>query len=224
MKTLRLLLADDHTLVRGGIRALLNSIEGIEVIAEASDGREALELIETHQPDIVLMDIAMSGMNGLEATMRVQRDHPEVKVIILSMHTNEEYVLQALQAGAAGYLLKDAGIAELEIAVEAVSRGETYLSPPISKQVISNYVRRVGADTNREDLEIPPLERLTMRQREILQLIAEGNTTQEIAGILNISVKTVETHRMQLMDRLDIHDIAGLVRFAIRVGLINLEE
>lgn len=224
MKTIRLLLADDHTLVRGGIRALLNSIEGIEVIAEASDGREALELIETHQPDIVLMDIAMSGMNGLEATMRVQRDHPEVKVIVLSMHTNEEYVLQALQAGAAGYLLKDAGIAELEIAVEAVSRGETYLSPPISKQVISNYVRRVGADADREDSEIPPLERLTMRQREILQLIAEGHTTQEIAGILNISVKTVETHRMQLMDRLDIHDIAGLVRFAIRVGLISLDN
>jgi DNA-binding NarL/FixJ family response regulator len=224
METIRLLLADDHTLVRGGIRALLNSIEGIEVIAEASDGREALELIETHHPDIVLMDIAMSGMNGLEATMRVQRDHPEVQVIILSMHTNEEYVLQALQAGASGYLLKDAGIAELEIAVEAVSRGETYLSPPISKQVIANYVRRVGADADRDDSEPPPLERLTMRQREILQLIAEGHTTQEIAGILNISVKTVETHRMQLMERLDIHDIAGLVRFAIRVGLISLEE
>lgn len=224
MAPIRLLLADDHTLVRGGIRALLNELEQVEVIAEANDGREALSLIESHRPDIVLMDIAMSGMNGLEATMRVTRDFPDIRVVILSMHTNEEYVLQALRSGAVGYLLKDAGISELEIAIEAVSRGETYLSPPVSKHVISDYIRRVGADA-REDLDSQPtLERLTMRQREILQLIAEGYTTQEIATLLNISVKTVETHRMQLMDRLDIHDIAGLVRFAIRVGLISLEE
>lgn len=224
MAPIRLLLADDHTLVRGGIRALLNELGQVEVIAEASDGREALSLIESHQPDIVLMDIAMSGMNGLEATMRVTRDFPDIRVVILSMHTNEEYVLQALRSGAVGYLLKDAGISELEIAIEAVSRGETYLSPPVSKHVITDYVRRVGADA-RENLDSQPtLERLTMRQREILQLIAEGYTTQEMATLLNISVKTVETHRMQLMDRLDIHDIAGLVRFAIRVGLISLEE
>lgn len=224
MAPIRLLLADDHTLVRGGIRALLNELEQVEVIAEANDGREALSLIESHRPDIVLMDIAMSGMNGLEATMRVTRDFPDIRVVILSMHTNEEYVLQALRSGAVGYLLKDAGISELEIAIEAVSRGETYLSPPVSKHVISDYIRRVGADA-RENLDSQPtLERLTMRQREILQLIAEGYTTQEIATLLNISVKTVETHRMQLMDRLDIHDIAGLVRFAIRVGLISLEE
>ena len=224
MAPIRLLLADDHTLVRSGIRALLNELEQVEVIAEASDGREALSLIESQQPDIVLMDIAMSGMNGLEATMRVTRDFPDIRVVILSMHTNEEYVLQALRSGAVGYLLKDAGISELEIAIEAVSRGETYLSPPVSKHVISDYVRRVGADA-RENLDSQPtLERLTLRQREILQLIAEGYTTQEMATLLNISVKTVETHRMQLMDRLDIHDIAGLVRFAIRVGLISLEE
>ena len=224
MAPIRLLLADDYTLVRGGIRALLNELEQVEVIAEANDGREALSLIESHRPDIVLMDIAMSGMNGLEATMRVTRDYPDIRVVILSMHTNEEYVLQALRSGAVGYLLKDAGISELEIAIEAVSRGETYLSPPVSKHVISDYVRRVGADA-RENLDSQPtLERLTLRQREILQLIAEGYTTQEIATLLNISVKTVETHRMQLMDRLDIHDIAGLVRFAIRVGLISLEE
>jgi DNA-binding NarL/FixJ family response regulator len=225
MTNTRLLLADDHTLVRGGIRALLNQIDGVQVVAEANDGREALELIEKLHPDIVLMDIAMSGMNGLEATMRATRDHPDLRIIILSMHTNEEYVLQALRAGAVGYLLKDAGIAELEIAIEAVKRGETYLSPPVSKHVIADYVRRVGADTGGQELESqPPLERLTMRQREILQLVAEGHTTQEISQILSISSKTVETHRMQLMERLNIHDIAGLVRFAIRVGLISAEE
>jgi DNA-binding NarL/FixJ family response regulator len=225
MTNIRLLLADDHTLVRGGIRALLNQIDGVQVVAEANDGREALELIENVHPDIVLMDIAMSGMNGLEATMRATRDHPDLRIIILSMHTNEEYVLQALRAGAVGYLLKDAGIAELEIAIEAVKRGETYLSPPVSKHVIADYVRRVGADASGQELESqPPLERLTMRQREILQLVAEGHTTQEISQILSISAKTVETHRMQLMERLNIHDIAGLVRFAIRVGLISAEE
>lgn len=224
MAPIRLLLADDHTLVRGGIRALLNELEEVEVIAEADDGREALSLIESHQPDIVLMDIAMSGMNGLEATMRVTRDFPDVRVIILSMHTNEEYVLQALRSGAVGYLLKDAGISELEMAIEAVSQGETYLSPPVSKHVISDYVRRIGVDPQEALDSRPTLERLTMRQREILQLIAEGYTTQEMANLLNISAKTVETHRMQLMERLDIHDIAGLVRFAIRVGLIPLEE
>lgn len=225
METIRILLADDHTLVRGGIRALLRDLDGVQVVAEAGDGREALRLVESHQPDIVLMDIAMSGMNGLEATMRLSKEHPRVRVIILSMHTNEEYVLQALRAGAAGYLLKDAGIAELEIALNAVARGETYLSPPVSKHVISDYVRRIGVEmVTDENLSISPLERLTLRQREILQLIAEGHTTQEIAQMLNISAKTVETHRMQLMERLDIHDIAGLVRFAIRVGLANLED
>jgi DNA-binding NarL/FixJ family response regulator len=224
MKTNKLLLADDHALVRGGIRALLNELDGIEVIAEASNGREALEITEAEHPDIVLMDIAMSGMNGLEATKRIAKDFPEVRVIILSMHTNEEYVLQALRAGAAGYLLKDAGVSELEIAIDAVAHGETYLSPPVSKHVISDYIRRVGAESAQEISESqPPLERLTARQREILQLIAEGQTTQEIAEVLNISVKTVETHRMQLMERLDIHDIAGLVRFAIRTGLISAD-
>jgi DNA-binding NarL/FixJ family response regulator len=225
VKVIRILLADDHTLVRGGIRALLQSIPGAQVIAEASDGRESLRLIEIHRPDIVLMDIAMAGMNGLEATMRIMKDYPMVRVIILSMHTNEEYVLQALRAGASGYLLKDAGIAELELAIKAVASGETYLSPPVSKHVISDYVRRVGGDVRSEELkEETPLERLTLRQREILQLIAEGHTTQEIANQLSISIKTVETHRMQMMERLDIHDVAGLVRFAIRVGLITLDD
>ena len=225
MSELRILLADDHTLVRGGIRALLNALPEVLVIAEASNGREAVRLVETAHPDIVLMDIGMSGMNGLEATTRITKEFPNVKVIMLSVHKNEEYVLQALRSGASGYLLKDAGIAELEIAITAVARGETYLSPPISKQVISDYVRRVDIELESEEAgEGPSLERLTPRQREILQMIAEGNTTHDISKTLNISVKTVETHRMQLMERLDIHDIAGLVRFAIKSGLVILDD
>jgi DNA-binding NarL/FixJ family response regulator len=182
-------------------------------------------LVEIHRPDLALMDIAMSELNGLEATTRISREHPQTKVIILSMHANEEYVLQSLKAGASGYLLKDAYTNELEMAINAVSRGETYLSPPVSKHVIAGYMRRVGDSKSLEDLApLGMLERLTPRQREILQLIAEGHTTQEIAAKLNISVKTAETHRTQLMDRLDIHDIAGLVRYAIRVGIISLDD
>ncbi|MCS7061448.1 MAG: response regulator transcription factor [Anaerolineae bacterium] len=217
IRPVRILLAEDHTLVRAGIRALLQSLPGVEVIAEAGDGREALRLAEIHRPDIVFMDIAMSGMNGLEATTRIARDLPQVRVMILSMHANEEYVLQALRAGASGYLLKDAGTAELEVAVAAVARGETYLSPAISKQVIEDYVRRVGGGQGGES----PFDRLTPRQREILQLIAEGRTTQDIARVLNISLKTAETHRAQLMERLDIYDVPGLVRYAIRIGLVS---
>jgi DNA-binding NarL/FixJ family response regulator len=225
MASVRVVLADDHTLVRGGIRALLEDLPGITVLAEANDGREALQLVEDHRPDLVLMDIAMSGMNGLEATSRITKEFPGVRVIILSMHTNEEYVLQALRSGASGYLLKDAGLAELEIAINAVAHGETYLSPPVSKHVISDYIKRVGVEYSvAEPRPVSPLERLTARQREILQLIAEGHSTQQVAQILNIGIKTVETHRMQLMDRLDIHDVAGLVRFAIRVGLVSADQ
>jgi len=214
MKPIRILLADDHALVRAGIRALAQNLAGVEVVAEAVDGREALAAIKTHQPDIVLMDISMAGLNGLEAAARVARDFPNVRVIILSAHSNEEYVCQALRAGAAGYLLKDAGTSELDLAIKAVARGETYLSPTVSKHVIADYLRRTGGETG-------SLQLLTPRQREILQLIAEGQTTKQIAKTLHISVKTVETHRMQLMERIDIHDVAGLVRFAIRVGLVQ---
>ena len=210
---IRVLLADNHTLVRSGLRALLENIDGIQVVAEAGDGREALHLIAVHQPDVVLMDIAMPEMNGLEATARVVKEYPNVRVVILSMHANEEYVLQALRSGAVGYVLKDAGLSELELAVRASSRGETYLSPAVSKHVVADYVRRVGDESS-------SVKQLTSRQREILQLIAEGRTTKEIADSLYISIKTVETHRMQLMKRLDIYDVAGLVRYAIRIGLV----
>jgi DNA-binding NarL/FixJ family response regulator len=217
MKPICVLLADDHTLVRAGFRALLQSLADIQVVAEASEGHEALRLIAQHQPDVVLMDIGMPGLNGLEATAQITQKFPSIRVIILSMHATEEYVLRALQSGAVGYLLKDAGTSELELAVRAVIRGETYLSPAVSKHVIAEYTQRVSSQP-------PSLEPLTPRQRGILQLIAKGYTTKEIAQMLHLSVKTVETHRLQLMTRLDIHDIAGLVRYAIRVGLIAPDE
>ncbi len=224
MTPIRVLLADDHGLVRAGIRALLQSLSGIEVVAEAEDGREALRLIAAHRPDVVLMDIAMPGLNGLEAAARATKEFPGVRVIILSMHANEEYVLQALRSGAAGYLLKGARTPELELAVISVARGETYLSPAASKHVVADYVQRTSGEIARGEIDVDPFERLTPRQREILQLIAEGRTTKEIARLLEISVKTVEMHRAQLMERLGIHDVAGLVRYAIRSGLVAANE
>ncbi len=214
METIRVLIADDHTLVRAGIRALLQGLEGVEVVAEAGDGREAMALAQVHRPDVVVTDIAMPHVSGLELAGRVARELPEARVIILSMHGNEEYASRALQAGAAGYLLKDSGLAELELAVRAVARGETYLSPAVSKHVIADYLRRTGGAP-------PESGSLTPRQRQVLRLIAEGKTTKAIARVLGVSVKTVETHRAQLMDRLDIHDVAGLVRHAIRIGLVE---
>jgi len=213
---IKLVLADNHTLVRTGFRSLVEDLSGVEVIGEADNGRDVIQLAETLNPDLILMDIAMPEMNGLEATARISHGCPGIRVLILSMHANEEYVYQALRSGAVGYLLKDSGIEELELAIRAIARGETYLSPTISKYVITDYVRRLEEDTD-------PLDQLTPRQREILQLIAEGKGTKDIADLLYISTKTVETHRSQLMDRLDIHDIAGLVRYAIRIGLVSLE-
>jgi len=211
---IRVLLADDHALVRAGIRSLLGTLPGVQVVGEAGDGHEALRLVETLRPRVVLMDIAMPGLNGLEATARIARDHPETRVIILSMHVSEEYAARALRAGGAGYLPKDADVRELELAIEAVARGETYLSPAVSTHVVADYRRRLA--------EAPDaLARLTPRQREVLQLLAEGHSTKEIAFRLHVSVKTVETHRAQVMDRLDIHDLAGLVRFAVRMGLVS---
>lgn len=217
MSPLRVLLAEDHTLVRAGIRALLESLEGIEVVGEAADGREALRLVQAHQPDILLMDITMKELNGLEAAARLAKERSATRVIILSMHADQAYVHQALQAGAAGYLLKGSDLAELELAIKAVVRGDTYLSPAVSKNLVGDLLngKKPGAS---------PLDGLTPRQREILQLIAEGRTTKEIAGRLDLSIKTIETHRGQLMDRLDIHDVPGLVKFAIRVGLTQADK
>jgi DNA-binding NarL/FixJ family response regulator len=209
------LLADDHKLVRAGIRSLLERLSDIEVVAEASDGREALRLIEEHRPQIVLMDIAMPELNGLEATRRVAKTFPDVSVIILSIYSDEEHVYQALRAGASGYLLKGSAIEELELAIRAIAQNETYLSPPVSKAVIMEYVQRTGGHPRSTD-------RLSPRQTEVLQLIAEGKSMKQIALGLGISVKTVETHRSTLMTRIGIRDVAGLVRYAVKIGLIDL--
>jgi DNA-binding NarL/FixJ family response regulator len=217
LESISILLADDHTLVRAGIRALVEKFPSVRVIDEVKDGREALRSIRQHAPDLVLMDIAMPGLNGLEATARIAREFPGVHVIILSMYANEEYVREAIRAGAAGYLVKRGAAAELEHAIKAVARGEKYFSPLVSARVTRNRSGHLAADR-------ALIDRLTPRQREILQLIAERHTTKDIASILNISIKTVETHRAQLMERLDIHDVPGLVRFAIRAGLVTLEE
>jgi DNA-binding NarL/FixJ family response regulator len=214
MNSIRILLADDHALVRAGIRSLLEKISNVEVVGEASTGREALEMVKIRLPNLVLMDIAMTELGGLEALPRITKDFPGVRVIILSAHANEEYVIRALRSGAAGYMLKDAATAELELAITSVSEDKTYLSPSISRPVIDSYLERVGGP-------LSPLEQLTPRQREILQLIAEGKNTKDIASDLDISVKTIESHRLQLMERLNIHDIPGLVRYAIRSGLVS---
>lgn len=221
MDTVKILIADDHTLIRAGIRQLLQSMSGFEVVGEASNGRETLQKIKELSPDVVLLDIAMSELNGLEVAERVRKEFESVYVIILSMYSNEEYVLQALKVGAHGYLLKDAAPNELEIAINAVIKGKTYLSPAISKTIVSDYLIRLGVSSIEEKDKENIFVKLTSRQREILQLIAEGNTTKEIAQKLNISVKTVESHRMTIMERLEIHDIPGLVRYAIRAGIIS---
>jgi DNA-binding NarL/FixJ family response regulator len=217
MNGTRVLLVDDHALVRAGIRALVEKIPNVEVVGEAGTGREALELVRSQLPNIMLMDIAMTELGGLEALPRITKDFPSVKVIILSAHASEEYVIRALREGASGYMLKDSATSELELAINSVIQGKIYLSPSISRTVIDDYLQRVGG-------AISPLEHLTSRQREILQSIAEGKNVKEIAADLDISIKTVESHRLQLMDRLNIHDIPGLVRYAIRNGLVSPER
>lgn len=214
MNPVRVLLADDHTLVRAGLRKLLESLPDIEVVGEASDGLELVALVAKLQPQVILMDIAMPGLNGLEATGRISKSWPDIRVMILSMHQNAEYIRQALRQGAVAYLLKDSAPLELELALKAVLHGETYLSPAVSKGVVSDYVQRLRS-------EEAPFDTLTPRQREVLQLIAEGQSTKDIARRLDLSVKTVETHRTQLMKQLDIHEVAGLVRYALRAGLVT---
>jgi len=211
----RVLLADDHTLVRAGLRKLLESLPHLEVVGEAGDGLTLLDMAEQLRPQVVLMDIAMPGLNGLEATARLIKSSPDIRVLILSMHQNEEYVRRALRVGAAAYLLKDAAPLELELALTSVLRGETYLSPAVSKGVVCDYVRRLRSDDT-------PEQQLSQRQREVLQLIAEGLSTKEIARHLDLSVKTVETHRTALMKQLDVHEVTGLVRHALKIGLVSV--
>lgn len=217
MKPIRVLLADDHTLIRAGIRALLERMERIEVVGEAGEGGEAMRLIEQLRPDIVLLDLQMRGLSGFEVLEETRAKFPEVKVIVLSVLEAEEYALWAVRSGASGYLHKSAASQELERAIDQVTRGEQYL-PTALAQTASIEPARV--EDTRSDVQLE----LTPRQREVLTLIAEGYSTRDIARALGISVKTVETHRAQLMDRLDIHDVASLVRYAIKMKLVSLEE
>lgn len=223
MSPIRLIIVDDHLLVRAGVRLLLENLPDFQIVAEAGNGLDALQLIGKHLPDIVLLDIALPGLNGLDVTERVKNEFPTVRVLLLSMHNSEEYVLRAMRLGAAGYLLKDTGPAELELALRAVARGESYLSPAISRHVIDGYVQRTNPPTSNGSPVNLPGKQLSPRQEEILKLIADGHTTKEIAQQLGITAKTVDAHRTSLMKELDIHDIAGLVRYAIRIGLISTE-
>jgi DNA-binding NarL/FixJ family response regulator len=210
---LRIMLADDHTLVRAGLHKLIDAMPGVEVVGEAGDGQTLLTMVEQMHPDVVLMDIAMPGLNGLETTARLLQNNPAIRVMILSMHQSEEYVRRALRLGAVAYLLKDSAPMELELALAAVLRGETYLSPAVSKGVVNDYVQRLRDEDQ-------PGDQLSPRQREVLQLIAEGLSTKEIARQLNLSVKTIETHRTSLMKLLDVHEVTGLVRYALKIGLV----
>lgn len=215
MNPIRVLIADDHALVRGGIRALVEKIEGMIVVGEAGKGSEAMDLVRELKPNLMLLDITMPDGGGFEVLDQVTKNFPEIRVIVLTVHDAGEYAIRALREGAAGFLPKSAASTELEQAIQTVIRGETYISPETSRKTIIEY----GKGQTKRDL----LASLSPRQREVLRLIAEGRTTKQIAQVLEISVKTVETHRAQLMERLGIHDVAGLVRYAIHVGLIDVE-
>jgi two-component system response regulator NreC len=216
MTKIRVLLADDHTIVRKGLRSLLEAERGIEVVEEAQDGREAVAKVEQLLPDVVVMDISMPLLNGLEATRQIRELFPEVQVVILTVHTNEEYIYQILRAGASGYVVKRAAPNELMLAIQAAYRGETFLSPSVSRRVVEDYIQQAEAAMGEDSYD-----RLTSREREVLQLVAEGFTSRDIAGMLHISVKTVEAHRAHLMDKLDIHSTAELTQYAIHKGVIR---
>jgi DNA-binding NarL/FixJ family response regulator len=210
--SIKVIIADDHTLVREGIKSLLSDVEGIEVIAETGDGEETLLKTYTLKPDILILDISMPKVFGIRFCEKIKEISPETKIIILSMHFSKEYVREAFKYGAKGYILKDSSFTELEFAIKSVYEGNMYISPKISQILVEDYL----------DLLENPLEILTERQKEILKLIAEGYSIKEIANRLNLSVKTVETHKSQIMDKLGIYDIPGLVKYAIKHGLIDI--
>jgi len=214
MEPIRVLIADDHALVRAGIRALLEKIEGIIVVGEAGKGSEALELVSQLNPNLLLLDLTMPDGGGFVVLEHITKQFPDIRVIVLTVHEAGEYAMRALREGAAGFLPKSAASTELEQAIQTVIRGEVYISPETSRKTLLDYRKGTKRDL---------LDTLSPRQREVLRLIAEGRTTKQIAQVLEISVKTVETHRAQLMERLNIHDVAGLVRYAIIVGLIDVE-
>ncbi|EXF92654.1 LuxR family transcriptional regulator [Pseudomonas fluorescens HK44] len=215
-----MLLVDDHSLIRAGVRALVLDIPGYAVIGEANDGAQLLEMVERLSPDIILLDISMKETGGLEALKRLKAVHPQSKVLILSMHTDPTLIMQALESGAHGYLLKDTTATELEHALEALRNNERYLSPAIAHTVINQALVRA----QKSHPEPVDTHNLTARQLEILRLIVRGKSTREIASGLGLSIKTVETHRSQIMKRLQIYDVAGLVLFAVREQIINLDD
>ena len=217
MSKITVLVAEDHTIVRKGICSLIDGKADIQVVGEAEDGREAIDKVGTLLPDVILMDITMPHLNGLEATRQIKKTFPQMKILALTMYTNEEYILQILQAGASGYVIKQAAPAELISAIHAVYRGDSYLSPSISKTIIDEYLRHITPATPVE------YEKLTDREREVLQLIAEGFSSREIADKLNVSVKTVGVHRTNLMEKLEIYNVTDLVKYALRKGIISLD-
>jgi DNA-binding NarL/FixJ family response regulator len=217
MKKIKLLVADDHKIFRQGIKKLLEEESDLQVVGEASDGREAVKKATELKPDVILMDIAMANLNGLEATRQIKKQLPSAKVIMVTMHKNEEYVLQSFQAGASGFILKEGAVEELVSAIRSINSDKSFLSPSISKTLIDAYMRKM--ETGKTET---PFDLLTDREREVLQLIAEGYTNREVAKSLFISVKTVEAHRAHIMQKLNIHDIAKLVKYAIQKGLVDL--
>lgn len=221
-RPISVLVADDHTIVRRGLVSLLSLDEGIEVVGEATDGRIAVDRAMELDPDVVLMDISMPELNGLEATRMIKKEMPHIKVLVLSAHDKDEYILQVVRSGANGYLLKNTSAEDLYAAIRAVSSGHAFFSPSVSKVLLDSYM--VGGKTEGSGAADPPTHRLTPREREILQLVAEGKTHQEAANVLHISVRTVDTHCVNIMKKLDIHDSAGLVRYAITNGIVILPQ
>jgi len=219
MSVIKVLLAEDHTIVRKGLCSILADESDIEVVGEAENGRDALEKVERLQPDVVLMDISMPVLNGLEATRRIKKQFPDIKILILTMYTNEEYLLQILRSGASGYLLKQGAVNELVTAIRSAYEGASFFSPAIPKPQIEDYRRQIAEATERD-----PYDKLTGREREIFQLVAEGRSNQEIAQLLCISGRTARAHRRHLMDKLDLHSIAELTQYALRKGVIIPDE
>jgi two-component system response regulator NreC len=216
MKAIRILLADDHTVVRKGLRLLLESQADFEVIADACDGRETVALAEQHQPDVVVLDVAMPILNGIEAARQISAKFPQVAIVFLSMHSDESYVLKALKSGARAYLLKDSAEYDLIAAIKAVSEGKAFFSPAISKMLVEDYVRQMREKDVEDSYEL-----LTTREREILQLLAEGKSNKDVASLLNLSLYTVETHRSNIFQKLNLHSSAELILYAIRKGVIS---
>jgi two-component system, NarL family, response regulator NreC len=216
MSAIRILLADDHTIIRSGLRALLERVADFQVVAESGDGREAVTLVDEHSPHVAVMDIAMPRLNGIEATHQITSKHPEIAVVILSMHSDEGYVLRSLKAGARAYLLKDSAETELISAIRAVHQGKAFFSPTISKMLAEDYVRQIQQRGAHESFEL-----LSTREREVLQLLAEGRSNKDVAALLNLSLYTIETHRSNILQKLGLHSSAELILYAVRKGIVS---